>query len=1057
MGWSLIQCADMSLRCVVGLVFAAFSLQSGFAQPLAVNGVNDRSDNNVNTASFIVPADPGHSYLVLLDGKRVPAGVTNRVVGPDYHEIAVWRTNATTGQVTNRLVRFVIMSDRGDPERGLIAWTPYPQVPSANAELAGAGLQLMAPAAYPAALQIPVIARVENPSGHARRVNGSVTSPGQPSFRILRGHGSGFLSAGAPGTPIDYGAQLGPISANKEIDIDLATSWMTVSGTLPAGNNIWPEDSRIHITGNITLLAGSTLTIGAGTVVKINPLINITNSGQTVINGRTDRPVVFTSTNTAVLPDVRTYAWGGFFLRNAGASLTANGCIFVGGGGATGIDFSPGSSHKSHQAVFLVHSSARMSLTNCAVINTAGQVANGYNSDITYDHCHFQRAVTAGESVGGTIIINHCAIIEFPEDNGVVNATIADYDYDAVYFTTGTHLIYNSLIGFCKDDAVDSGSGGGGTVLITNCWIESALHEANAWSNDSGLRQAETYNSVLMNSGQGFECGWSGPAGSPACYAGNILSMGNSVGTRFGDNYPSIGPYNGILRVTNSFVLYNYRDVWGMTWRTDSTGWYYRSNQMDIRSNYLSQANVYHPSNSLWNGAQDGWRLASFMTTPPDAPVGIGFATWTNTLPISVIFDGIPVRLSSFTTNTVQVDYVFQAGVRPPISGTLTFAPGETLKRVFPFGFDVATYSNPRVILANAVGGELTGNTNVQFQGTAPGSVPNPVFGYRSQHDQARIQEGYPLGLTAPSGLPFTAGYEYRWAGGILSTGLITFASGETLAWAAPPETDLTGIDVVQFRLLYDGLPANVSAYYIKLPPPAPLPPPTLLIASNAFWKYPNVAGQPAANWRDLSFPDGSWLEGRAQLGFSNNEENDEATLIANLNQITYYFRHVFTVADPNVFGDLSLTLLRDDGGVVHLNGREVYRSPNLSPLPAVIGHTTTTLPNQNGENTIDLATVSATNLVAGQNIAAVDIHQQGSGSSDVSFSLQVVGNPAAPPPVYIFRYGNQLLVAWTDPAFVLEQTDSLGGTWGGVLPPGSPYVFTPNPSIPQKFFRLRK
>jgi hypothetical protein len=1045
----------MSLRCLVGLVFVAFGLQFGFGQPLLVNGVNDRSYNNyINSASFIVPADPGHSYLVLLDGKRVPAGATNRVVGADYHEVQVWRTNVITGAVTNRLIRFLIgSSNRGSPERGLIEWTPYPQIPSANAELAGAGLHLMVPAAYPAALQIPVIARVENPSGHARRVNGVVTAPGQPSFRILRGHGSGFLSAGTPSTPIDYAAQLGPINAHKEIDIDFSTTWTTVSGTLPAGNIVWPEDSRIHITGNVTLLAGSTLTIGAGTVVKINPLINITNSGATVINGTIDRPVVFTSTNTAVLPDVRTYAWGGFFLRNAGASLTANGCIFVGGGGAASISFSPGSSHKSQQAVFLVHSSARMFLTNCAVINTAGQVANGYNSDITYDHCHFQRAITAGECVGGTIIINHSAIIEFPEDNGVVNPTIADYDYDAVYFTTGTHLIYNSLIGFCKDDAIDSGSGGGGTVLVTNCWIESALHEANAWSNDSGQRVAETYDSVLINSGQGFECGWSGPAGSPACYAGNMLSIGNSVGARFGDNYD--WTYNGLLRVTNSYVLHNYRDVWGLNWEPTARGWVYRSNQMDIRSNFLSQANVYHPSNFLWSGTVEGWRLASFMTTPPDAPVGIGFATWTNTLPISTIFDGVPVRLSSFTTNTVQVDYVFQAGVRPPVSGTLTFAPGETVKRASPYGFDVATYSNPRVILANPVGGELTGNTNVQFQGTAPAGVPNPVFGYRSQHDHARIQEGYPLALTAPSGLPFTAGYEYRWAGGILSTGLITFAPGETLAWAAPPEGDLTDIDVVQFRLLYDPLPANVSAYYIKLPPPAPLPPPTILIASNAFWKYPNVAGAPAANWRDLGFPDGSWLSGRAQLGFSNGEENDEATLIANLNQITYYFRHVFAVADPNAFGDLSLTLLRDDGGVVHLNGREVYRSPNLPT--GTITHTTTTLANQNGENTIDLATVNATNLVAGQNIAAVDIHQQGSGSSDVSFSLQVVGNPAVPPPVYIFRYGSQLLVAWTDPAFALEQTDSLGGTWGPVSPPGSPYVFTPNPLIPQKFFRLRK
>lgn len=1046
---------DMSHRwraLVLLLVFGFLGSSVLWAQPLVVNGVADRSDNNVNSASFSVPTDPGHSYLVLLDGKAVPVGVTNRVVGPDYHEIFVVRTNVATGEVTNRLVRFVIMSIRGDPERGLIEWTPYPQIPSANAEFAGATLQLMAPLDYPAGLQIPIIARVENPSGHARRVNGLVTAAGSPSFRLLRGHGSGLLPPGTAATPIGYGAQAGSLGAFKEISIDSTTAWTVVSGTL-SGDVTWPNNSRIHIAGNFTIPAASTLTIEAGTIVRINPMINITNTGRTVINGTADQPVVFTSTNS-VLPHVRTHAWGGFFLRNAAAELVAHNTIFVGGGGAASISFSPGASHRSEQAVFLVHSGARLFLTNCAVINTAGQVANGYNSDVTYDHCLLQRAITAGEYVGGTIIVNHSAIIEFPEDNGVNTPALADADYDAIYFTTGTHLLYNSLIGFCKDDAIDSGSGGAGTVLVTNCWIESALHEANAWSGEG--RRATNFGGVLINSGQGFECGWSTGANSPLTHAENLLSIGNSVGARFGDNYPSIGPFNGLLRMTNSFVLHNYRDVWGMTWRNDATGWFYRSNQMDIRNNFISQANAFHPANATWNGEQDGWRLASFMSTPADAPVGIGFATWSNTWPAAAIFDGVPVRLSSFTTNTVKVDYVFEASGRPPFSGTLTFAPGETVKRIFPYGFNVASYSNPRVILANPVGGELTGNTNVNFQGMAATSVPNPVFGYKSQHDHARIQEGYPLGLSAPSGLPFTAGYLYEWAGGILSTGLITFAPGETLAWAAPPEGDLDGIDIVRFRLLYNLLPANVVAYYLKLPASGSLPQPVTLIGMGADWRYPNVAGAQPANWRDLSFADGGWLAGPAQLGFSNNEENDEATLISNLGQITYYFRHAFNVTDPTSFADLSLTLLRDDAGVVHLNGREVYRSPNLPAFPAAITHTTTSLA-PNGENTIDRATLNRTNLVAGQNIAAVEIHQQAASSSDVSFALELIGNSLpSPPPVFILWFGSELLVAWNDPSFVLEHTDSLTGGWATAAT-SSPLLITINPSIPQKFFRLKR
>ncbi|HKQ37625.1 MAG TPA: hypothetical protein VJ063_06065, partial [Verrucomicrobiae bacterium] len=1009
------------------LAFFALGLQFGFTQAISVIGVNDRSDN-VDAVSFVVPADPGFSYMVLLDGKPVPAGVTNRVTKVDYHEIFVLRTNVTTQLVATRLVRFVIMSsNRGTPERGLIEWTPYPLIPSANAEYTGATLQLMTPADYPAGMDIPIIARVAKASGDPQRVNGTVICGGHPSFRILRGHGSGFMTPGVAGNPIEYDAQLGPLGVHKDVNIDAVTTWTPVSGILSA-NTDWPANSRIHITGNLTIPLGTTLTIGAGTVVRINPLINITNSGRAEINGTVDHPVVFTSTNAAaVLPERPTYAWGGFFMRGGGAQLIGNGCIFVGGGGNTGISFSPGSSHKSEQAVFLVHSGARMSLTNCAVINTAGQVANGYSSDITYDHCHFQRAITGGESVGGTIIVNHSAIIEFPEDNGFNNAALADGDYDGIYFTTGTHLIYNSLIGFCKDDAIDSGSGGAGTVLVTNCWIESALHEANAWSGEG--RVAEDYGSVLINCGQGFECGWSTGSSSPLTYGGNILSIGNSIGARFGDNYDTIGPFNGLLRVTNSFLLYNYRDVWGMNWRNDSTGWYYRSNQMDIRDNFLSQPNSFHPTNTIWNGAQDGWRLARFMTTPPNAPVGIGFATWSNTLPASRMFDGIPVRLSSFTTNAVQVDYGFQSPFQTVHSGTLIFAPGETVKRIFPYGFD-ARITNLRLVLANPVGGDLTGNTNIQFQGVISSSVPNPVFGYKSQHDYARVVEGYPLGLSAPAGYTFTAGYEYRSAGGILSTGLITFPPGETLAWAPPPPGNLANLEVVQFVLRYPVLPAAVTAYYLRLPSVGSQGLPTTLIARGSTWKYPNVAGQLDASWKTAAFNDSAWLSGPTELGFG---DGDEARAITKLgSQITYYFRKIITIPDPNAFSDLALWMRRDDGAVLHFNGSEVFRSSSMPSPPTPI--TFTTLAVNQGDNAEQSGPLARTGLIAGDNVIAVEIHQDDAGSSDISFNMELIGNPAPQPPrMIILRYGSQLLAAWNEPSFGAEQADSPTGPWSAV------------------------
>src|SRR6185436_19112916 len=320
--------------------------------------------------------------------------------------------------------------------------------------------------------------------------------------------------------------------------------------------------------------------------------------GHTVINGTKEAPVVFTA-QTRVAPEQHAGAWGGFLLRGSSAQLTANGAIMTGAGASANFDFSPGASHRGEQAVLLVHSGAKACLTNCYLINNAGQIGNGYNADITYDHCLLQRAVTGGEYEGGTVIVNNSAVIEFPAIDGVYSAAIADADYDGIYFTTGTHILRNSLFGFAKDDAIDSGSGSAGTVVVTNCWIESALHEALAWSGEG--RRTWTYGTVLMNCGQGIECGWSTGADSPLVYGERLFSSGNCVGARYGDNYTGttgLGLKTGFLTVTNSFILYNYRDVWGQVW--DNT-WNYRIARMDVRNNFLTAANTNHPLNTVWN------------------------------------------------------------------------------------------------------------------------------------------------------------------------------------------------------------------------------------------------------------------------------------------------------------------------------------------------------------------------------------------------------------------------------------------------------------------------
>jgi hypothetical protein len=189
--------------------------------------------------------------------------------------------------------------------------------------------------------------------------------------------------------------------------------------------------------------------------------------------------------------------------------------------------------------------------------------------------------------------------------------------------------------------------------------------------------------------------------------------LANSVGFRYGDNYTSIGDnHKGFLTVSNSFSLYNYRDIFGWTW----SDWRYRNESMNIHDNFITQSNSYHPNNTLWNPLVEGYRLAAFMTTPEDAPVGIGIASWNGQSPIADISNGVPVRLSSFTTQPVSVDYTFQSATGAALqNGTLTFNPGETVKRIPVNATDPQNHELIRVSLSNPVRCELTGDTHYYF------------------------------------------------------------------------------------------------------------------------------------------------------------------------------------------------------------------------------------------------------------------------------------------------------------------------------------------------------
>jgi hypothetical protein len=219
------------------------------------------------------------------------------------------------------------------------------------------------------------------------------------------------------------------------------------------------------------------------------------------------------------------------------------------------------------------------------------------------------------------------------------------------------------------------------------------------------------------------------------------------------------------------------------------------------------------------------------------------------------------------------------------------------------------------------------------------------------------------------------------------------------------------------------------------------------------------------------SYNDSAWPSGPAELGYGDVPEGrPEATVLCCANAaskfITYYFRRTFTVADPALFPSLNARLLRDDGAVVYLNGLEVWRS-NM-PAGAVDYLTlAATAVTGTDEYTYFSTTLSPSFLHAGTNLLAIEVHQNSSGSSDLSFDFALAGRFGTPSPSQLTwsGAGPNLTLAWPFgvPVVQLFETTNLtppvawspvggtpvfsGGRWVQSLPTGTNV---------QRFFALK-
>lgn len=158
----------------------------------------------------------------------------------------------------------------------------------------------------------------------------------------------------------------------------------------------------------------------------------------------------------------------------------------------------------------------------------------------------------------------------------------------------------------------------------------------------------------------------------------------------------------------------------------------------------------------------------------------------------------------------------------------------------------------------------------------------------------------------------------------------------------------------------------------------------TVYVDSGDDWKYLDDGTNQGTAWRAPGFNDASWESGPSQLGYG---DGDEATIVEQ--NATTYFRKIFTVTDPSVFEDFTLNFTFDDGVVVYLNGQVVARE-NVAVNAAFDDFAT----GNGGDNNNGARTLLPTAFVSGNNTLAVEIHNVSATSSDISFDLDLTGNP---------------------------------------------------------------
>ena len=164
-------------------------------------------------------------------------------------------------------------------------------------------------------------------------------------------------------------------------------------------------------------------------------------------------------------------------------------------------------------------------------------------------------------------------------------------------------------------------------------------------------------------------------------------------------------------------------------------------------------------------------------------------------------------------------------------------------------------------------------------------------------------------------------------------------------------------------------------------------------------WRYVVPTATTDTNWRNLSFSDLSWTQGRGGFGYS---DGDDSTVLQNANCV--YLRKRFSLSDTGQIVKALLSIDYDDGFVAYLNGIEIARSnlgtPGIRPQYDELSFTDHEAQMYQGGFVEDFfidEMLLKKAMRIGTNVLAIEVHNVTTASTDLTaipfFSIGVLRN----------------------------------------------------------------